>query len=732
MSSRRNCLSGAVAVIALLSSNVTVEAQTGERQAPPRPVVREALQFDTTPPLRGMPPISPAPGVVLNVREMPRKMLPNREDSIDIGGPDTVVQEAPGGTAAPSTSSSFDGVNNVDGVLPPDPTGAIGPGHYVQMVNLSFAVYDRAGNKLYGPVDNSTLWQGSGVCGTNNDGDPIVLYDHLADRWVMSQFALPNFPFGPFYQCIAVSETGDPLESWYRYTFLISNSKMNDYPKLGVWPDGYYMSVNQFNQGSLGWAGAGVVAFERNKMLAGQTARMVYFDLYSTDPNLGGMLPADLDGPAPAAGTPNPFAQIDDNAWGYSPDQIQIWNFGVSWGPTASASFSLAKKLNTASFDANMCRYRRNCIPQPGGTRVDAISDRAMFRLQYRAGAPQTMVLNHTVDVGGDHAGIRWYELRDTGSGWNIYQQGTYAPDSDHRWMGSIAMNKSGDIALGYSISSSTKYPSVFFTGRLDGDPFGQMTQGEGVIVNGSGYQTHSSGRWGDYSHLSVDPMDDCTFWYTQEYYATTGSAPWRTRIGSFKLRECGSGGNTPPVASFTFSCSGLMCNFDGSGSSDPDGNIVSYAWDFGDGVSGSGVNPSHTYAAGTYTVSLTVTDNQGATGTTSQNVNVNESTGGTAHVGDLDGSATTAGKNWKATVVITVHDGGHGPLAGAAVTGTWSGGYSGTGSCTTNAAGQCSVTTGVIKNASSVTFSVTGLAKSGYTYDSGSNEATSITVSRP
>jgi len=521
-------------------------------QHEPRPIVRFGRNGES-PPVRSLPTLPP---VVGEVRELPRKTLPNRVGSSGPSGSDPVLQESTGSSTA-TIGLSFEGVNNVNGVLPPDPNGDVGPKHYVQMVNLSFAIWqiDRSTNTAtlaHGPIDNNSLWQGfGGPCETTNDGDPIVLYDHLADRWLMSQFALPRFPLGPFYQCIAVSQTGDPTGSWHLYEFKISDKKMNDYPKFGVWPDAYYMAVNQFKQGSLRWGGQGVVAFERDKMLNGDPARMVYFDLESVDSNLGGMLPSDLNGPEPPTGSPNFFVQMDDDAWGYSPDQLQIWEFHVDWADPTISTFTRAALLGTAAFDSNMCGYSRNCIPQPGGTDVDAISDRLMYRLQYRNFSGQeTMVVNHTVDVdGADHAGIRWYELRNEGSGWSIYQQGTYAPDSDHRWMGSVAMNSAGDIALGYSVSSGTTYPSIGFTGRLAGDPLDQMTQGEGEIIAGSGYQEHSSGRWGDYSMMAVDPVDDCTFWYTQEYYEVVGTAPWQTRIGSFKLSECSPVDNPPSVS---------------------------------------------------------------------------------------------------------------------------------------------------------------------------------------
>ena len=363
---------------------------------------------------------------------------------------------------------------------------------------------------------------------------------------MMSQFALPNYPSGPFYQCIAVSQTGDPTGAWYRYAFQISATKLNDYPHFGVWPDGYYMSVNQFVGNT--WGGAGVVAFERDKMLQGLSAQAVYFDLFSVDPNLGGMLPSDLDGPAPAAGTPNFFMQADDNGFGYPQDQLELWQFSVNWTTPSASTFTQAALLPTAAFDSDMCAGSRNCIPQSGTTRrLDAIADRLMYRLQYRNfGGYQTMVLNHTVDVNStDRAGIRWYELRNSGSGWGIQQQGTFSPDTTGRWMGSIAMDVNGNIGLGYSASSSAIFPAIRYTGRLSTDAAGTMTQGEGVLINGTGAQTHSASRWGDYSSLSVDPVDGCTFWYTNEYVQTTGSSPWRTRIGSFALPGCGGGPTT-------------------------------------------------------------------------------------------------------------------------------------------------------------------------------------------
>ena len=518
------------------------------------PLVIPAEQHGLSAPLEQTPPLVEAPEPE-GLREIPKRLL--RQHGPKKGILDPVLQSSVGGLDMPSPAGSFDGGGNVNAVLPPDATGAAGPNHYVQWVNLSFTIYDKStGVRLYGPAAGNTLWQPlGGPCAARNNGDPVVLYDHFAGRFVMSQFAFPNYPSGPFYQCIAVSQTSDPTGAFYLYAFKISDTKLNDYPKLAVWPDGYYMTTNQFlwTGSDWSWGGQGVVAFERAKMLTGAPANMVYFDLYPRDPNLGGMLPSDADGPAPPAGTPNYFAEMDDGAWGYSPDQLQLWAFHVDWSTPASATFTKVAALPTQPFDSNLCGSSSACIRQAGTTaRVDALSDRLMYRLQYRNfGTHASLVTNHTVDVDGtDHAGIRWYELRDDGSGWRIYQQGTYAPDADHRWMGSIALDKAGNIALGYSVSGPSLYPSVRYTGRLATDPLGTLPQGETTLKDGTGSQLSTTGRWGDYSMMAVDPTDDCTFWYTQEYYASTSNAGWRTHVGSFKFASCGAApGGGPDLA---------------------------------------------------------------------------------------------------------------------------------------------------------------------------------------
>ncbi len=452
----------------------------------------------------------------------------------------------------PTPFLNFPGLANVHGVTPPDTQGDVGPNHYVQWVNVHFAVWqlDRANHTatmILGPADGNTLFQGfGGPCETTNHGDPITLYDSLADRWLMSQFALPNFPEAPFFQCIAISQSGDPTGAWYRYAYRIPVDKMNDYPKFGVWLDAYYMSVNQFQSGTLNWMGAGVAAFERAAMLKGKPARMIYFDLYGVNENYGGILPADFDGHnPPSTGAPGIYLEWDDGAWLPNEDALRLWEFRVNWNDPSRSSFGLAGNphqiIPTMDVDPNMCAYARACIPQPETpNKLDALSDRLMYRLQYRNfGTHESLVSNHTVDVDGeDHAGIHWFELRKSGGLWNLYQEGIYAPDGHHRWMGSLAQDGMGNMALGFSLSSSEVYPSVGYTGRLATDALGSLPQGEVILIGGGGSQTGSN-RWGDYSMMAVDALDGCTFWYTQEYVAVTGSDTWQTHIGAFRFPNC-------------------------------------------------------------------------------------------------------------------------------------------------------------------------------------------------
>ncbi|CAG0937081.1 Xanthomonalisin [Thermoflexales bacterium] len=516
-----------------------------EIDVPGELVVGDPVVPDVSPPLRDIP--------VPQIRAVPdsevREMGVPGETESGVGpaddraqGVDPVVQSEFGSAErdsarieAPSPSVNFDGLTNIDGVYPPDTNGEVGPNHYVQWVNLHFQIFNKSGVSVYGPAAGNAIWSGfGGPCETRNDGDPIVLYDQLADRWVMTQFTAAN----PYGECVAISTTGDPTGSYYRYFFQFSTSIFYDYPKLGVWTDGYYLSDNRF--GTVSFQGASAIALERDKMLLGQAARYVEF---KTSTSYGTLLPADLDGSTlPPTGSPAFFAEIGSTA-------LRLWKFKVDWANTANSTFTGPTNMTVAAYN-QLCSSTRSCIPQPGTTvKVDGIGDRLMHRLAYRNfGTHESLVVSHNVNAAssGTKAGVRWYEVRNPNGTPTIYQQGTYSPDSDHRWMGSLAMDRDGNIALGYSVSSASTYPSIRYTGRLASDPLGTLPQGETNAITGSGSQTGSGSRWGDYSAMSVDPVDDCTFWYTTEYFATTGTAPWRTRIVAFKFPSCGSTGPTP------------------------------------------------------------------------------------------------------------------------------------------------------------------------------------------
>jgi hypothetical protein len=483
-----------------------------------KPLIIESYYNDVTPPLKDMDAVLPGQrdrswkDNIIQNKSMEEEYK-NQTADIPEGFEDPVLQKnysATRGVSGPVVN--FDGVGNVNGVIPPDTDGDVGPNHYFQMINLSFAIWDKDGTLLYGPVDNSTLWSGFiGPWTGTNDGDPIILYDELADRWMASQFAI-NTSNGSYWQLVAVSQTSDPLGSYHRYAFQMP--AFNDYPKLSVWPDAYYATFNMFGS----YTRVGVCAMERDSMLVGAPARMVYYD--QPDYTFS-MLPSDFDGTPPPAGTPAFFAHLNT----YGNQNLEIYEFDVDWSDPSNSSFTLSEELSTASFNPNV-----NGISQPGtGTELDDLSFMLMYRLQYRNfGTHEVLLTNHTVNAGG-RAGVRWYEVRRDTDDWYIYQQGTYSPDNENRWMASIAMNGNGDIALGYNISSSSTYPSIFYTGRRAADPPGEMTIDETMIIAGTFSQSGIE-RWGDYASMSVDPSDDSTFWFTTEY-RTSG---WKTRIAAF------------------------------------------------------------------------------------------------------------------------------------------------------------------------------------------------------
>lgn len=570
LSTRRGLrLLGAAAVTAALTAAICAgaatkgSAATASRGTSQGPFFTWDVAHDTSPTLRDLAAGRIPPG---DVEDPSTEQEGGPLAQGDTSSADGALQSVMPPTTIPSTQTNFEGLSNQDNantfgfrVNPPDPNGEVGPNNYVEMINLVFGVYDKAGNLLLGPVDTGTLWSGFAIpdC-TDPSGDPVVMYDQFTDRWILTQFTTR----GPeYWNCVAVSTTSDPTGSYYRYAFS-TGPNFPDYPKYGNWKDSYVITTREF--GPTVEYGIGVYGLEKNKMVNGEAARSVRFfidgNVPSNLPLVGdGLLPADVDGktkPKNEDTTPLVGTQDDNASYGATFDALNIWDLTIKWRSTPLASLELNTQLPTASFDSIFpCgpASSRDCLPQPGVSpgdprTLDILSyrQRPTFRLAYRAFKNyDTMVTNQSVEAAPGVAGVRWYEIRRVGNTYSIYQQGTFAPnDGVHRWMGSIAMDKKGDMGLGYSVvNGTTVYPGIRYTGRMAGDPAGQMTLGEGTVINGSGIQRTTNSRWGDYTDLTVDPTDDCTFWYVNEYYTLAGqissTAGWQTRIASFKLPGC-------------------------------------------------------------------------------------------------------------------------------------------------------------------------------------------------
>jgi Abnormal spindle-like microcephaly-assoc'd, ASPM-SPD-2-Hydin len=522
-----------LAATLLLLCSVSVSAQEQEQSS--MRVIRE-LKHDVSAPLAELDRMTPAQPHRFSPRLL--KILPTGPagNAPDYAVPDLALQQVALPPVAANLGLNFDGLGqgqygfNVE-LTPPDTNGAVGATQYVQWVNAQFAVFDKVTSTLVaGPTDGNALWAGfGGGCETNNDGDPIVQYDKMANRWILTQFSISTLPYT---ECVAVSTTSDATGTYNRYAFSFGTD-FADYPKLGVWPDAYYMSFNLFVN-SNNFIGADACALDRNAMLAGNSATIICFPQNSS---VASILPSDMDGTIPpAVGEPAFFMNFGKNV-------IQLWAFHVDFTTPANSTFTGPTVLPVATFTP---RCFRSCVTQPGTTqRLDALGDRPMYRLAYRQfpNGVESLVFNHSIS-----SGVRWYEVRNPNSTPAVFQQGTFGPNSTTRWMGSIAMDQSGDMALGYSVSSSSVYPSIYFTGRVAADMPGSM-EGEQLIVSGSGSQTGGVSRWGDYSAMTVDPVDDCTFWYTQEYIQSNGSFNWNTRISNFVFPNCGNGSGGSPTA---------------------------------------------------------------------------------------------------------------------------------------------------------------------------------------
>lgn len=586
------------------------------------------------------------------------------------------VLQTQSGVLAPSVFQNFEGLTEDDNaailgfrVVPPDTDGDVGPNHYVQWINSIAEIFDKNGTSLTGPFAGNDFFAGAGGrCEVENDGDPITLYDEAADRWLVSQFVASE----PYAMCVAISTTPDPLGSYNQYEFDFG-TVFPDYPKLGIWGDSYTMTTRNFSGFSFDMS---ALAMDRDAMINGNPADIVEFTIPGGS-TIDGFLPMDADdtvsGPALFGG------HGDDGD-----TTFELFELDVDWSNPAAATFTSIAGVTVSSFTAAPFS---SAINQPNGQLLDALGGFTMHRAQVRDfGTHQSLVANHTVEVSPNVYGIRWYEFRNTGSGWTLHQEGTFSPDSDDRWMGSISMNGNGDIALGYSRSSTSMFPSIYFTGQTaDQSGTGIMNVDETLIFAGAGSQEGAS-RWGDYSKMAVDPSDDNTFWFTTEYYAETASFDFKTRVASFVLND----NPGAPVAAFSSSCSLLSCDFTDA-STDSDGSIVSWSWDFGDGNSSTAQNPSHAYAAnGTYTVGLTVTDNDGNTGSTSQSVTVNDGTSaGTMHITSITTAIIRGAGSGTVEATVTIVDENGVAVETATVSGQFSGDLSGTDTGVTGANGE-------------------------------------------
>ena len=471
-----------------------------------------------------------------------------------------------------STMGNRAPIQNFDGqtspYYPPDCNGTVGPAHFMQTINTVYAIYDKSGALVAGPTNLNLLF--GNVPGANrNDGDPIILYDDAADRWVVTEFSIPNS--GTNYMLMAVSSTNDPTGTWHQYSFPVAS--MPDYPKFSVWRDGYYMGDNNSS-------GNDIYVFQREPMLSGSPALGIGFNNAWRPTSVDGFMcvpPLDNDGVLAPAGTPGMYVAFNDDALGGGTDQLWLYELTVDWTTPANSAFVRTQQLDVQPFNSNFGNNWNNIEQKGTSQRVDGIPQVIMNVPQYRNfGSYQTILCCHTVNVDGvRHAGIRWYELRKSTGTWEVRQQGTYAPDAHSRWMGSIMLNGNNEIGLAYSVSSTTINPSIFFCGQSSGaysSASGILDIAEDTIIMGTNSQSGVN-RWGDYAQLSVDPTDDKTFWFTSQYIGSGGSR--KTRIASFKY-------NFAPAV-VTYSASAVTATSATlNGTVNPNGLPTDYHFDYG------------------------------------------------------------------------------------------------------------------------------------------------------
>jgi hypothetical protein len=529
---RRRVFGGVVAppLALLLLSGLTFAAQQVE-------VIKE-VNHGVSAPVRTMP-YEPLGAPIMR----PWLVGPNAGAPSIAEGEDSALQESAGPMVRTTPGLSFLGVGNgfsgPNGTFsvqyaPPDTNAAVGATQIVETVNISYAVFNKTtGTPAAGPISINNLWAGvdASCASSTNLSDPVVLYDQMAGRWVVEIITVSS----PYKYCYAVSTSSDATGTFNAYAFQ-DPVGLPDYTKVGIWPDAYYHSARMFKGGAT-YLGPKACAVNRSAMIAGTAATMQCFQINNT--GVDGMLPSSLDGSTlPPAGSPNYFILLGSST------TLQMWKFHVDFTTPANSTFTGPTTITVNSYTE--AGSFNGYVPQAGTTqKLDGLGFTLMHRLAYRnftgTSPHESLVVTHSVAVGSSTArryAPRWYEIRSPGTTPVVYQQGSYSPDTTYRWAGSIAMDKVGDIALGYSASSTSIHPAIRYTGRVPTDTLNKM-EAEATILNGSGSQTGRLYRWGDYSSMAIDPVDDCTMWYAQEYIPSNGSFNWATNLFSFKFNAC-------------------------------------------------------------------------------------------------------------------------------------------------------------------------------------------------